>query len=857
MLLDLFYHLSNEDPNIRGSAAYKLTSTLEQLPMASVGVTGHEDLDYCLKRLLKGLQSNRDKARQGFGMALTELLNILNERSFPIELSTIVNLMEFENCKGHEYRDLLMGKIFGYAAICESTIFDKKGSISYSDEDLKSIYEVLLSMYDKKSYFKPLVSTIVCMFVKKNGSLTPHFVANLPATMEPALSVMISQKIDFSDISIYLHGTTSIAPVLHPVYFFIIQNCPSAQLNEVWSTFEQFLNVDNRKRFLLLKLFNIIIEHFDSKYLSILQDDKIYLLMNKVMSSQSKSLQSITELILSNLKEHCSTIPQIALLMCNFNQLRPYASLESLNESQMSNFIQNDFKVLLLKHLLKSKQYDAFQTYYKQATLDKSDVLTLLKSVMDCPEQITFNLLQFIFKSLDFEHQTLLQSLLSDHKYAPAACLMTCFVITYFELVEIDSDVSSDILKACHFQQMDDNVNSYDVLTDIYIQFMSASSAVVRHLLNLGLKDLTKSMSAVGISMICDLLERPADNMDEDIEEEDDEEEDLTDAMSISTYSEGESQESDDSCSSSVDYESDGQDFEEMVKTAMNQVNNSDDDTDSVNSEQMFKIDKHFEAMFKLKKEAKNTNVNNQHFQSRVLDILESWIKAHNEPELVFKAFLTMYNIRKNGTKESLLSTKCDKIVQYMNNNSMESLKLTKTDDLEMIKEMLTKINLNGNMRVYDAILIQFTYQLDGCTAIIQEKCQKYLKESSLKEIKGLEHVFKDLILTVNGSNMTQILNATSVDAATCVQIFKKVFELDGKMSKLRSQLKPILASLRKLKKVNLLKNDTLEEIVRVINSKTEDMIKEKQQIGALKGIIYSIVEATGIDKKEIVILTK
>ena len=870
MLLDLFYHLSNEDANIRGSAAYKLTSTLQQLPVAeNTELTGHEDLDYCLKRLLKGLQSNRDKARQGFGMALTELLNILHSRSFAIELSTILELMTVEQCKGHEYRDLLMGKLFGFAAICESTIFDKEGAISYSKVDLNSFFDALISLYHKKSYFKPLVCTIICLFVKKN----PCFLVNNNTAMpfDPSLQIMMSPPSDikYNDISIYLYGTTSIAPVLHPVYYYLIQHCPSDLIATVWHALTVFLNVDNRKRFLLLKLFHHIVNEFatNTKYMPILLDSNIYTLMNKILSSQSKSLQSITTLILSNLKQQHmdhSLPPQIALLMCNFNQLRPHASLNGLSTELKAELIQNKAcTVLLLKHLVKSKQIDDFKSYYISATLSTTDVLSVLKCILECHlESVKLDGLQFVLKQLHFTQSTLVGTLLKEHKNAPASLLMALFVAIHFKWMaeEEEAAIASDIMKAIDVKTAaSSDLNAYDVLMDIYIQLSSISNSVVRNILHIGLKDLCLKCSMVGIKMVCDVFD--VDHMDMDNEASEEEEEELSIALSISTDTDEEDCSSSSCSSSSGSEDEENQDLQDMLQAAILASHNDDEDTDSVNSEQMFKIDKHFEEMFKMRKQEKQQTIHHQHFQSRVLDVIDVWMHCHDSFDLLIIPFMTLYKAKKQSPKNSPLGGKCDKIVSYClkNKHNMTASPAASLNDeeLEIIKEMLHAINLNGSMREYDALLIKFTYEMQGCKSIIQDKCKAYLANHSIKELSGLEVVFKDLVLNVNESNVVQILNANMVEGGVIVQLFKQTFNLEHKMGKLRIKMKPIINGLRKLKKQGLLDATMCKEIILDINNKTSDAKKEKQQIGALKGIIYSVVEATGIEKQEFPILSK
>ena len=837
MLLDLFYHLSNEDPKVRGTAIYKLTSTLEQLSSSSVGICGHEDLDYCLKRLLKGLQSSNGFARQGFGAALTQLLGILHSRSHQIKLMDIVNLLNFKRSNGFEYRDLLMGKVYGYAAICESTIFDKEGSIIYTEEDLKVLITNFLGMYNEKTYLKPLVCQIVECFSSKNPSIISHFTETAESVNDPILSVFISKSFTLENIPIYIRSSSKFAPVLHPVYMLMLSNSKS-NLKDVWNEIYKGLNSDNRNRFLLLKLFNMVID-LDEKYQIILLDDKIYALMSKVMSSQSKSLKSICSIICENLKTKSTAIPQIALLLCNFTNLRSYATLTGLDDSQMQEFVKSDKKCLLLKYLIKSKKLDVFESMYTLANLNNQEILILLKAIVDLNEIHKIKFLRFMMRQFEFKHFELINTLLEKKHLAPAASLMAYCLIEKFEILEIDEQIESDLLKVCQFESLGENT-PYDVLIDIYLTFLNANSVVIRSVLQLGIKDLTKEISLKGIEMICQVL---SNEHTADVE---DDEDSLSDAMSISSDAESDAEMSD---SSSVDYSSNGEDMEDMVKEAVDMVS----DVSSVTSEQMFKIDKHFENMFKLKRQEKEDHLNSIYFLGRVLEIFEGIVHAQM---LDLKSFMAFYDFRKKLTKQGILSEKADKIASYMLNKIQGHVFEVINVDLEDVKAVLKTINLSGNLKVYDTILIHMTWCNVDCKAIIKEKCHKYLLNHSLKDLKGLDILFKELIFEVNDSNLTQILSSNTIDAETSIKLFDKLFILEGKMSSLRSKLKPILNCWRGLKKANQIES-IQSEIIRIVNDRVELVKKEKQQVGAIKGILYSIVEATGIQKSELPILTK
>lgn len=92
---DLFWHLGNEDFSIRSKATLSLLNTLElshkNKGKGSVDDSPSDikfkgvnmDLNYTLDRLIKGLLSKRSSAREGFALALSEVLYILRIKILP------------------------------------------------------------------------------------------------------------------------------------------------------------------------------------------------------------------------------------------------------------------------------------------------------------------------------------------------------------------------------------------------------------------------------------------------------------------------------------------------------------------------------------------------------------------------------------------------------------------------------------------------------------------------------------------------------------------------------------------------------------------------------------------------------
>eukprot|EP00834_Sanchytrium_tribonematis_P004303 NODE_204_length_12954_cov_1.347880.p2 type:complete len:851 gc:universal NODE_204_length_12954_cov_1.347880:3371-5923(+) len=850
MLLDLFYHLSDEDPQLRGTAANKLIVTLSNLPERSVGLAGHEDLEYCLKRLFKGLQSSREKARQGFGMALTELLNVLHKRNHKIKLQDLLQLLEFKSCKGHEYRDLVMGKIFGYACICQSAILTETGSISASKESLFFMVDQLLIIYEKKTYLKPIIWQIVYQLTAINTDAAQYTSSKI-VSMDNLLIVAVAKDFDFENVVKYLHGTTGLAPILHPVYFNILEQCPKDKQMAVWNDVVKFLSGDNRKRFLLLKLYNKVIEEYRSSFEPIVTDDRIYNLISKSISSRSKSLKNICHVVLPNISNLSKNVSEISLILSNYSNLKEHAQMDNLSLELMEKFLNDDSKdkLLLFKHLIRSKKVDLVKKYFQFVSEEES--MSILKFTIEIPiESVKLDLILFILKSLDFKHSKLLEKCLEKNRMAAASCLIAYFLVEKNNFVPVDEDMEQDILNACENKFLKDG-NAYDVLADIYVNFLTISSSVIRHIISMGSKDLSMGISKAGLQVILDVL------LNQEVEFEDASDEDMSDAMTISTDDESdESSEVSESDMSDVEYSSEGQDLEAALNTAVKEIGSEEDDASSVNSEYMFKIDAHFEKMFKLKKQENIKKLDASHFQSKVLDIIEQFLHVRNEPAMTYIAFYSIFQYRKRLTSESVLSTKCDKMAQYLNQSDRDyqNLNLTKLQ-IDDVKKILEEINLNGAFKVYYSVVIKMTYHLKDCKEIIFEKCSKYMN-SQINDLPGYNMVLRDILSSSPDQDRSKLLAQGMLDGSGSILLFKELFSTNEKMQKLRNRLKPLLQLWRNLKKNEQIA-DVQNKLIEIINEKTQDLKKEKQQVGALKGIVHSIVDATGIKKQDILLFSK
>lgn len=76
-ILDMFTALGDLDPKQRAATVQRLMDALLRSSAADApggGQAMSEDLRYALKRLVRGLSSYRDAARQGFALGLSQVL---------------------------------------------------------------------------------------------------------------------------------------------------------------------------------------------------------------------------------------------------------------------------------------------------------------------------------------------------------------------------------------------------------------------------------------------------------------------------------------------------------------------------------------------------------------------------------------------------------------------------------------------------------------------------------------------------------------------------------------------------------------------------------------------------------------
>ncbi|KAL8283181.1 hypothetical protein RQP46_005959 [Phenoliferia psychrophenolica] len=159
-ILPLFPLLSSHDPPTRLDASLSL---LQSLPLdlahppsasaAATSTTHDADTEYALKRLVTGLGSSNEASRQGFAVALAELLARLPlERANDVLPLILTSSTPATGHDSREERDLLFARLLGLHAVLRSGVLFRPDQTN--GESYKDVILALLALSGKKSWIR-------------------------------------------------------------------------------------------------------------------------------------------------------------------------------------------------------------------------------------------------------------------------------------------------------------------------------------------------------------------------------------------------------------------------------------------------------------------------------------------------------------------------------------------------------------------------------------------------------------------------------------------------------------------------------------------------------------------------------
>lgn len=225
-LLQQFWSLASLDANTRQSAAIKLIELLyerqqafpknislnhqengsvQSLDNQEIQALCHADVLYALHRLVRGLASGRAAARQGFALALTELLStvvpFLPARYLieSIKKSTAIS----GNLKGYEERDLLYGRLFGFMAMIRAGKIT--GPVDITADVLADFIAEIFKIAHSKPYMRQYCSELMICLLRsiKSHELTTMIIDCLQSE---DIQKLIDSTADFLAVAIELQN---------------------------------------------------------------------------------------------------------------------------------------------------------------------------------------------------------------------------------------------------------------------------------------------------------------------------------------------------------------------------------------------------------------------------------------------------------------------------------------------------------------------------------------------------------------------------------------------------------------------------------------------------------------------------
>ncbi|MQL80121.1 hypothetical protein Taro_012548 [Colocasia esculenta] len=188
----LFMELTSPETSVREAAAEALATELrksqedyEKLGESNVGGAAVLPLEaekddglercappvgYAVRRLIRGLASSRECARQGFSLGLTVVVGTIPAIKVDSIMKLAVQFLEVSSSKkGQDLRDCLLGRLFAYGALVRSGRIAAECSSKDKAPNVKEIVSQLIYLAGKKRYLREPAVSIILDLVDKRG----------------------------------------------------------------------------------------------------------------------------------------------------------------------------------------------------------------------------------------------------------------------------------------------------------------------------------------------------------------------------------------------------------------------------------------------------------------------------------------------------------------------------------------------------------------------------------------------------------------------------------------------------------------------------------------------------------------
>lgn len=188
--IGVFKDLAAVNESIREAAVKQMVNELKEVQKAYEGGQGMEidgdggfkleaekndgldecapSVRYAVRRLIRGVSSSRECARQGFALGLTLLAGAIDKIRVDSFLKLVVDLLEVtSSMKGQEAKDCLLGRLFAYGALARSGRLIHEWSNDKNTPYIKEFVGILISLANRKRYLQEPAVSIILYLVEK------------------------------------------------------------------------------------------------------------------------------------------------------------------------------------------------------------------------------------------------------------------------------------------------------------------------------------------------------------------------------------------------------------------------------------------------------------------------------------------------------------------------------------------------------------------------------------------------------------------------------------------------------------------------------------------------------------------
>ncbi|CDY58264.1 BnaAnng15090D [Brassica napus] len=187
--LSYFRDLASPEGSVREAAATSLVTRLQEIQKQYEMLPDKESVDgglmleaekndgldncaphlrYALRRLIRGVSSSRECARQGFALGLTLPVSLISSINVESLLKLISDSLSVSSSmKGQDVKECLLGRLFAYGALARSGRLVEAWKSDKDSQIIKEFTNALIGLAAKKRYLQEPAVHVLLDFVEK------------------------------------------------------------------------------------------------------------------------------------------------------------------------------------------------------------------------------------------------------------------------------------------------------------------------------------------------------------------------------------------------------------------------------------------------------------------------------------------------------------------------------------------------------------------------------------------------------------------------------------------------------------------------------------------------------------------